>query len=120
MIAGHDGHRGWVYYLAAHPDHREARIGRDLMNAAKSWLRENGIPKLQVMVRADNAAVVEFYERLGYVDQQVTVLGRFLNEELRRHVPVTYRLRRLTSAESITHMGQLPQTWHHRWAAPQS
>lgn len=58
-----------------------------------------GIPKLQVMVGADNAAVVEFYERLGYVDQQVTVLGRFLNEELRRHVPVTYRLRRLTSAE---------------------
>lgn len=81
VMAGHDGHRGWVYYLAVHPDHREAGIGGDLMNAAESWLREQGIPKLQLMVRADNTAVIEFYERLGYVDQQVAVLGRFLDEE---------------------------------------
>ena len=52
------------------------------MNAAESWLREQGIPKLQLMVRADNTAVIKFYERLGYVDQRVAVLGRFLDEEL--------------------------------------
>ena len=45
-------------------------------------MREHGVPKLQLMVRADNSAVIEFYKRLGYVDQQVTVLGRFFDEEL--------------------------------------
>ncbi|MGD8202485.1 GNAT family acetyltransferase [Ornithinimicrobium sp. W1679] len=82
VMAGQDGHRGWVYYLAVQPGHREAGIGRALMNAAESWLREQGIPKLQLMVRADNTAVIKFYERLGYVDQRVAVLGRFLDEEL--------------------------------------
>jgi ribosomal protein S18 acetylase RimI-like enzyme len=52
------------------------------MRAAESWLCEQGIPKVQLMVRVDNTSVVEFYERLGYVDQRVVVLGRFLDEEL--------------------------------------
>lgn len=75
-------HRGWVYYLAVQPDHRGNGLGRELMSAAESWLREQGVPKLQLMVRADNSAVIEFYKRLGYVDQQVAVLGRFFDEEL--------------------------------------
>lgn len=52
------------------------------MSAAESWLRDQGVPKLQLMVRTDNSAVIEFYQQLGYVDQQVTVLGRFFDEEL--------------------------------------
>ncbi|QFG69034.1 GNAT family acetyltransferase [Ornithinimicrobium pratense] len=82
VMVGHDGHRGWVYYLAVQPDHRGNGIGRELMRAAESWLHGRGIPKLQLMVRADNTVVIEFYERMGYVDQQVTVLGRFLDEDL--------------------------------------
>lgn len=82
VMAGHDGHRGWVYYLAVDPGSRGAGLGRALMEAAESWLREQGAPKVQLMVRADNTAVVEFYERLGYADQKVALLGRFLDEEL--------------------------------------
>ena len=82
VMVGHDGHRGWVYYLAVEPDERGKGLGRDLMRAAEAWLDEHGIPKLQLMVRADNATVIHFYERLGYVDQQVAVLGRFLDVEL--------------------------------------
>lgn len=82
VMVGHDGHRGWVYYLAVQRDHRGNGLGRELMNAAESWLHERGIPKLQLMVRADNVAIIKFYERLGYADQQVAVLGRFLDEDL--------------------------------------
>ena len=84
VMVGHDGHRGWVYYLAVQPDHRGNGVGRELMSAAESWLGKQGAPKLQLMVRADNSAVIKFYKGLGYVDQQVTVLGRFFDEELQQ------------------------------------
>jgi GNAT superfamily N-acetyltransferase len=44
VMVGHDGHRGWVYYLAVRSEHRGQGIGRDLMSAAESWLRERGLP----------------------------------------------------------------------------
>lgn len=81
VMVGHDGHRGWVYYLAVDPELRRQGLGRALMQSAESWLREQGTPKVQLMVRADNEAVLAFYERLGYADQRVAVLGRFFNED---------------------------------------
>lgn len=84
VMVGHDGHRGWVYYLAVDPGHRARGLGRALMSAAEEWLDARGIPKLQFMVRADNASVIRFYEHLGYTDQQVAVLGRFLDPKLHR------------------------------------
>lgn len=82
VMVGHDGHRGWVYYLAVQPGRRGMGLGRELMLAAESWLDQEGIPKLQLMVRGGNSEVIGFYERLGYVDQGVVVLGRFLDDEL--------------------------------------
>lgn len=82
VLVGHDGHRGWVYYLAVRPDSRGNGLGPELMSAAESWLHEQSVPKLQLMVRTENTAVIAFYKRLGYVDQQVAVLGRFFDEEL--------------------------------------
>ena len=81
-MVGHDGHRGWVYYLAVAPDRRREGVGRRLMAAGEAWLRDRGAPKVQLMVRQGNAAVVEFYAALGYADQQTLVLGRFLDPEL--------------------------------------
>lgn len=78
-VVGFDGHRGWVYYLAVHPDHRRRGTGAALLAAAKGWLRDVGAPKVQLMVRTDNAGVVGFYERLGYQVQDVAVLGRRLD-----------------------------------------
>lgn len=78
-MVGHDGHRGWVYYLAVHPVRQRQGIGRALMHASEQWVRDRGIPKIQLMVRDTNPAAAAFYAALGYEDAKVTVLGRFLS-----------------------------------------
>lgn len=80
-MVGHDGHRGWVYYLAVAPEHRGLGHGARLMSAAEDWLRENGAVKVHVMVRHSNEHVTAFYEGLGYEDAQVSVLARWLHDE---------------------------------------
>lgn len=81
-MVGHDGHRGWVYYLAVQPDVRRSGLGRDLMQASERWLQERGVPKVNLMVRTTNTAVVAFYESLGYEDGDVVVLGKFLHGDV--------------------------------------
>ncbi|TFC34053.1 GNAT family acetyltransferase [Cryobacterium sp. MDB1-18-2] len=78
VMVGHDGHRGWVYYLAVDDTHRGTGLGRRLMVAAEDWLRERGVVKLQLMVRSANAAVLSFYDRLGYEDADVQVRAKWL------------------------------------------
>ena len=78
VMVGHDGHRGWVYYLAVAPERRRAGLGRAMMAAAEAWLRARGAPKLQLMVRDTNEAAQAFYEALGLERQPVTTWGRFL------------------------------------------
>ncbi len=78
-MVGHDGHRGWVYYLAVTPAAQGRGLGRRLTQACEQWVRDRGVPKIQLMVRTDNAPVAAFYERLGYADAQVVVLGRRLD-----------------------------------------
>jgi len=78
VMVGFDGHRGWVYYLAVAPGRRRGGLGRALMAAAEAWLRVRGAPKIQLMVREDNAAALGFYEALGLERQKVVTLGRFL------------------------------------------
>jgi len=78
-MLGHDGHRGWVYYLAVQPELRRAGLGRQLMEASEAWLRDHGVPKVNLMVRGTNAEVIAFYEALGYEDGDVVVLGKFLD-----------------------------------------
>ncbi len=80
VMVGYDGHRGWVYYLAADPDRRRRGLGRQMMAAAEGWLREHGAVKLNLMVRSDNDGAVGFYERLGYTTDAVVVLSRRLVE----------------------------------------
>ena len=78
-MVGHDGHRGWVYYLAVRPAEQGRGLGRRLVGACEDWVRACGVPKVQLMVRADNAAAQGFYARLGYADAGVVVLGRRLD-----------------------------------------
>ena len=79
-MVGHDGHRGWVYYLAVDPGLRGNGLGRQLMHASEQWLRERGVPKVNLMVRTTNHAVLAFYAALGFEDGKVVVLGKFLGE----------------------------------------
>jgi ribosomal protein S18 acetylase RimI-like enzyme len=78
-MVGHDGHRGWVYYVAVDPDHRGKGQGRAIMNAAEEWLRQAGIAKMQLMVRSDNAKVQAFYESIGYDEQERIIYARWLD-----------------------------------------
>jgi ribosomal protein S18 acetylase RimI-like enzyme len=80
VMVGHDGHRGWVYYLAVTSASRRAGLGRRMMSEAESWLREHGAVKVNVMIRHGNSDVLGFYHRLGYTDGEVTVLARWLRE----------------------------------------
>ena len=79
VLVGHDGHRGWVYYLAVDPDHRQQGYGRVMMDAAERWLRECGIEKLQLLVRADNTSVKDFYQSLGYSEQERVIYAKWLD-----------------------------------------
>ena len=79
VMVGFDGHRGWVYYLATHPEHRGRGIGRALMTAAEQNLRALGCPRIRLMVRGDNLLARDFYEAVGYQAQDVVTLGRTLD-----------------------------------------
>jgi hypothetical protein len=79
VLVGHDGHRGWVYYLAVDPDRRHQGYGRVMMDAAETWLRQYGIEKLQLMVRADNSQVKDFYQSLGYAMQERIIYAKWLD-----------------------------------------
>ena len=78
-MVGHDGHRGWVYYVATDPDRRAKGYGRAIMNAAEDWLRATGIAKLQLMVRRDNARAGAFYQSIGYAEAQTIVFAKWLD-----------------------------------------
>jgi ribosomal protein S18 acetylase RimI-like enzyme len=78
-MVGHDGHRGWVYYVAVDPDLRAQGHGRSIMNAAETWLREAGIAKLQLLVRRSNAKAGAFYQSLGYAEAETIVFAKWLD-----------------------------------------
>ena len=79
VMVGHDGHRGWVYYLAVAPAHRRAGIGRLLMHAAESWAEARGIPKLQLMIRPANRSIQSFYAALGYAENERVVMAKWFD-----------------------------------------
>lgn len=78
-MVGHDGHRGWVYYVATDPDRRAKGFGRAIMDAAENWLREAGIEKLQLLVRRENAKAGAFYQSIGYAEAQTIVFAKWLD-----------------------------------------
>jgi ribosomal protein S18 acetylase RimI-like enzyme len=79
VLVGHDGHRGWVYYVAVDPDCRHVGYGRVMMDAAEDWLRARGIEKLQLMVRPDNNQVRAFYQSLGFFEQERVIFAKWLD-----------------------------------------
>jgi ribosomal protein S18 acetylase RimI-like enzyme len=78
VMAGFDGHRGWVNYLAVAEKHRNRGLGRTLMQRVETDLERMGCPKLNVQIRSSNAGVVAFYEKLGYAQDQTLSLGKRL------------------------------------------
>lgn len=80
-MAGYDGHRGWINYLAVAPEHRRRKIATRLMQAVEVLLREAGCPKINLQVRAANRQVVKFYEQIGFKQDEVVSLGKRLQQD---------------------------------------
>lgn len=78
-MAGYDGHRGWINYLAVAPDLQKSGIGRKIMLAAEEKLKRLGCPKINVQIRTTNKPVIRFYERIGFSDDNVIGMGKRLN-----------------------------------------
>ncbi len=77
-MAGYDGHRGWVNYLAVRPDQQGTGLGRAFMAEFERLLLERGCPKVNVQVRAGNEQVLGFYASLGYAEDHAVSLGKRL------------------------------------------
>jgi ribosomal protein S18 acetylase RimI-like enzyme len=80
VMVGYDGHRGWLYYVAAAPHAQGKGIGRKMVEAAEQWLRDRGVAKAQLLVRETNAGVVRFYEHLGFEAAPRIVMGKWLRQ----------------------------------------
>lgn len=81
LMAGYDGHRGWVNYLAVDPARRGEGLGRRLMAAAEERLAALGCPKVNLQIRAGNEQVVDFYRHLGYSADETVSMGKRLVED---------------------------------------
>lgn len=79
VMVGHDGHRGNIYYFAVAPKYQGKGFGRAMLQAAETWLVAKGVWKLHLSVRSENTKVIGFYERLGYEEQDVAMLGRWID-----------------------------------------
>jgi len=79
-MAGYDGHRGWLYYVAVADSHRGTGCGRAVMSAAEQWLHARGAHVIRLMVRRTNEGALGFYEKLGYEAGDLIVMGKRLED----------------------------------------
>ena len=78
-MVGHDGHRGWVYYVAVDPDCQKKGFGLAIMDGAEAWLRAAGLPKLQLLVRRENLQAGAFYQSIGYEEADTIVFAKWID-----------------------------------------
>jgi ribosomal protein S18 acetylase RimI-like enzyme len=78
VMAGYEGHRGWLNYVAVAPEHQGNGLARIIVTEAERLLRLVGCPKINLQVRATNKDVIEFYRKLGYSIDDVISMGKRL------------------------------------------
>jgi ribosomal protein S18 acetylase RimI-like enzyme len=78
VMAGYEGHRGWLNYLAVDPRHRRKGLARKIVSAAELALEKAGCPKVNLQIRSTNEGVIEFYQRIGYSKDDVVSMGKRL------------------------------------------
>lgn len=78
VMAGYDGHRGWLYAVAVHPSHRQTGLGRALVRHAEAALARRGCMKINLQLLASNAATTAFYAALGYQVEPRISMGKVL------------------------------------------
>ncbi len=78
VMAGFDGHRGWLNYLAVHPDVQRQGVGRLLVEEAERQLLALGCPKVNLQIRCSNQVAQAFYRKLGYAEDAALSFGKRL------------------------------------------
>ena len=81
VMAGYEGHRGWLNYLAVAPGHQRQGLARAIVAEAERLLRDAGCPKINLQIRTSNQGVIEFYRRLGYSTDDVISMGKRLEPD---------------------------------------
>jgi ribosomal protein S18 acetylase RimI-like enzyme len=81
VMGGYDGHRGWINYLAVHPDFQGQGYAQQMMKSVESELRKIACPKINLQIRSGNAKVMKFYQKLGFTDDLVLSMGKRLEED---------------------------------------
>jgi ribosomal protein S18 acetylase RimI-like enzyme len=81
VMAGFEGHRGWLNYLAVDPAHQRKGLASALVAAAEALLRESGCPKINLQIRTSNSGVIEFYRSIGYAQDDVVSMGKRLEQD---------------------------------------
>ena len=81
VMGGYDGHRGWINYLAVHPDFQGNGYGQGIMNSVETALREMGCPKINLQIRTGNDKIGSFYQKLGFTNDQVVSMGKRLEAD---------------------------------------
>jgi ribosomal protein S18 acetylase RimI-like enzyme len=76
VMAGYDGHRGWLYTVAVDPRLRRRGVGTALVRHAEDALTALGCSKINLQVRASNAGVIDFYRTLGYAVEERISMGK--------------------------------------------
>jgi len=82
IMAGYDGHRGWIYSVAVHPEHRKQGIGSQLVAHAERALTERGCMKINLQILAGNESVTAFYASLGYAVEPRVSMGKRIQENI--------------------------------------
>jgi ribosomal protein S18 acetylase RimI-like enzyme len=80
-MAGYEGHRGWLNYLAVDPAHQRRGLGKAMVSEAEARLRASGCPKICLQVRTSNTSAITFYERIGYSLDDVVSMGKRLETD---------------------------------------
>ena len=81
IMAGYDGHRGWINYFAVHPDFQARGYGKQLMDNVENGLRELGCPKINLQIRERNDKVFTYYQKLGFVEEKRITMGKRLEDD---------------------------------------
>lgn len=80
-MAGYEGHRGWINYLAVSPQHQREGYATRMMQEAEKILREAGCPKINLQIRTSNTNVIEFYKAIGFKIDDVVSMGKRLEQD---------------------------------------
>ncbi len=81
VMAGYDGHRGWLNYLAVSPDLQRAGLGRQMVVEAAQRLANLGCPKINLQIRRSNSGVMEFYRAIGFSEDDLVSMGKRLEQD---------------------------------------